>query len=130
MHVFFYIPVIDKRSEANRKIVENAAHAAHTEVFSSIEDLAGGLRRVLFGDTITVLYAPRVKDFQALFSIKELLQEVYVLLMLPDRKESTISKGHILRPRFLTFVDADLVNVGLVLTKMIETYGKNAGAEQ
>ncbi len=129
MNVFFYIPVTDNRAEANRKIIDNAALAAHTEVFSNIEDLAGRLRRPLSDNSIAVLYVPRGKDLQALLLIKELLQEVYVLLMLPNRKESSISKGYILRPRFLTFVDDDLEDVGLVLTKMIECYGKKTREE-
>jgi len=127
IHVLFYMPVRDERAEAGLKMMEKASLAARTEIFSSIEDLSTWLRRLLSGVTIAVLYAPRAGDFQILLSIKELLQDVYVLLVLPDRKASTLSRGHMLNPRFLTFVDADPSDVGLVLTKMIETYGNMSG---
>ena len=127
VHVLFYMPVRDERAEAGLKMMEKASLAARTEIFSCIEDLSVWLRRLLSGITIAVLYAPGAEDFQTLLSIKELLQDVYVLLILPDRKASTLSRGHMLNPRFLTFVDADPSDVGLVLTKMIETYGHMSG---
>ena len=127
VHVLFYMPVRDERAEAGLKMMEKASLAARTEIFSCIEDLSVWLRRLLSGITIAVLYAPGAEDFQTLLSIKELLQDVYVLLILPDRKASTLSRGHMLSPRFLTFMDADPSDVGLVLTKMIETYGNLSG---
>lgn len=130
MNVLFYNPLTDEQAEENRKLIENTALAVHTEVFANMEHLAKRLRRPCGLLTIAVLYAPRSQDLEALLTIKELIQEVYGLLILPDRKENTISKGHLLRPRFLTYMDADQGDVGLVLTKMIENYSKRAGAAQ
>lgn len=127
MNVLFYIPVMDKKGKRILAITGGTALEADTEICKTIESLSHCLRQPLCLTTFVVLYAPRSKDLQALLSIKELLQDVYVLLILPDRLERTISKGHLLRPRFLTYADANLGEVGLVLEKMIENYGKIAG---
>lgn len=130
MNVIFYNPLREEQTEVNRELIEHTALAVHTEVFADMEHLTERLRRPSGFLTIAVLYAPRTKDLEALLRIKELIQEVYGVLILPDRKENTISKGHLLRPRFLTYMDADQGDVGLVLTKMIETYSKRAGMVQ
>ncbi|MFZ7110713.1 MAG: hypothetical protein ACOWYE_03435 [Desulfatiglandales bacterium] len=130
MNVIFYNPLREEQTEVNRELIEHTALAVHTEVFADMKHLTERLRRPSGLLTIAVLYAPRTKDLEALLTIKELIQEVYGVLILPDRKENTISKGHLLRPRFLTYMDADQGDVGLVLTKMIETYSKRAGMVQ
>ena len=43
-----------------------------------------------------------------------------LILILPDREKGTISKGHLFRPRYLTYADGDFLDVAAVLAKMID----------
>lgn len=128
MNIVFYIPVRDRRAKRIQEIVEVASLEAESQVFATIKMLAKGIFQPHYPVKMAVLYAPRKKDLQDLLTIRDLLRKVHIILMLPERKESTISRGHILRPGFLTFVYSDLADVGLLLTKMMKTFGKKAGA--
>ena len=59
------------------------------------------------------------EDLVDLLSIRNLLDDLRVILLLPNREKETINKGHTLRPRFLTYADSNLLNVAAVLSKML-----------
>jgi len=54
-----------------------------------------------------------------MLGIRDLLAETKIILLLPDRKRATVSKGHNLYPRFLTYMDGDFSDVAAVLQKMV-----------
>ncbi|MCJ7779472.1 MAG: hypothetical protein MUQ27_01475, partial [Acidimicrobiia bacterium] len=47
--------------------------------------------------------------------IRDLLDRIRIILILPDRNKDTINKGHTLFPRFLTYVDGNFDWVTAVL---------------
>ena len=124
MNVLFYLPVTSEIDAKIQKVVEMARSMAKTEVFRSIEDLSSRLRRPADGFTIAVLVAGNKKDLVDFAFIRNLLSDTPIILVLPDRKESTASIGYGLVPRFLTYVDSNLMEVGAVLEKMLENYEK------
>ena len=74
---------------------------------------------------IAVLLAASHKELQELLSIKELLQHIRIILLLPDHENETIANGHKLYPRFLSYCDGNLDDVAAVLSKMIQYMDKN-----
>ena len=58
----------------------------------------------------------QLRDLQ---DMKDLLQDFRLIVILPDDDIITITRGHLLMPRFLTFVDNDMVEVCHVLSRMI-----------
>ena len=58
--------------------------------------------------------------------IRDLLADIPVILILPDRKKETIHLGHKLCPRFLSYTDSNFSDVALVLSKMM----RNAYAKE
>jgi hypothetical protein len=70
--------------------------------------------------TVAVILVSSHGEFLRLLSIRDSLRETQLILILPDRLVYTISMGHKLRPRFLTYVDSDPAEVGAVLAKMLE----------
>ncbi len=124
MNVLFYLPVTSEIDAKIQKVVEMARSMAKTEVFRSIEDLSSRLRRPADGFTIAVLVAGNKKDLVDFAFIRNLLSDTPIILVLPDRKESTASIGYGLVPRFLTYVDSNLMEVGAVLEKMLKNYEK------
>ncbi|MCD6199973.1 MAG: hypothetical protein J7K15_15635, partial [Deltaproteobacteria bacterium] len=58
-------------------------------------------------------------------SVRDLIWDLRLILILPDREAGTIAKGHILRPRFLTYLDSDFTEVAAVLKKMLSNTDGN-----
>ncbi len=124
MNVFFYLPVTSEIDSRIQKVVEMARSMAKTEVFRSIENLSSKLSRPADGFVIAVLLAGNKKDLVDLAFIRHLLSDTPIILVLPDREESAAIIGYGLVPRFLTYMDSNLMEVGAVLKKMIENYEK------
>ena len=52
----------------------------------------------------------------------DLLQELKLVLILPDDDQDTIVKAHTLRPRYLSWVDQNFIDIGAVLRRMVDLY--------
>ena len=53
--------------------------------------------------------------------LRELLTEIYVVLVIPDRKKGTIQLAHLLLPRFLSQINDRFLDLSEVLSKMYQT---------
>ncbi len=69
------------------------------------------------GDVLILIPAQR-EQIDQLLNMKELLQDFRLILILPDSAEETVTRGHLLMPRFLTFTDNDMAEVLHVLGRM------------
>lgn len=119
MKILFYSSTSE---ECGRRIEEGLSTLVPeetVEVYRSIDDLANRLHRLLDGDAIAILQPRAREELLNIVSIKDLLQDVRIILLLPDREEETISLAHRLRPRFLSYTNADLSDVFAVLSKML-----------
>ena len=68
---------------------------------------------------VGLLVASTHKELAEILSIHYLLRNMKIVLILPDKTEATISKGHSLRPRYLGYMEDDFRDVGAVLKKMV-----------
>jgi len=50
--------------------------------------------------------------------LRGLRTEIHVVLVIPDRKKSTIELAHLLLPRFLSQKESDFADLKIVLNKM------------
>ena len=69
-------------------------------------------------DSIAVLSASNRGELQQMQLLRELLTEIYVILVIPDRMKSTIELAHLLLPRFLSQIDSDFTDLSQVVNKM------------
>ena len=109
--------------DASRKLVEMAltfAAKGTAEIFHSLENLTNRLTQPKNNQTAVVLHAATEKELAQMLSINDFLQDIKLILILPDNKEPTIAKGHKLHPRFLSYADSDFADIGAVLNKMFE----------
>ena len=131
MNVIFYLPVTSKIDPRIQEVVEMARSMAKTEIFRSIGELSSRLRWPAAGFVIAFIVAGNKKDLVELAFIRHLLSDTPIILVLPDREKSTAIIGYGLVPRFLTYMDSNLMEVGAVLEKMIKYYDeKNLIKEQ
>jgi len=105
----------DKRLEAavHEVIPENKI-----ELFKGLDDFRERLRMPVEPDSIAVLSISDREELQKMQRLRRLLTEIYVVLVLADRKKSTIELAHLLLPRFLSQVNSDFTDLKIVLNKM------------
>ena len=61
------------------------------------------------------------KELEKILTLQDLLSDIRIILILPDRTPNTISKAHKLAPRFLTYLDSDFGEIKAVLHKMLKS---------
>jgi len=88
------------------------------ELFKRLDDLRERLRKPVEPDSIAVLSALNREELQQMQLLRRLLIEIYIVLVVPDRKKSTIKLAHLLLPRFLSLANSDFTDLKIVLGKM------------
>ena len=115
--------IIYKPSTTNtdklQRIIDPLVSERQVENYSSIKDITKRLQRPMKEEVVGVFMPSNEKDLSDLLSINHLVRDIRIILVLPNRDEKTISIGHSLRPRFLTYADGDLSDVAAVMSKMM-----------
>lgn len=119
IQLFLYIPINKGIGKQLRSTIERLIPTHTIEVYQNIETFAHRLRKPTNDQLLVVLLAVSRGDLLELLSIRDLLRDVRIILLLPDRDEETLAQGHILRPRFVSYADSDLADVRAVLDRML-----------
>jgi hypothetical protein len=107
-----------------KKVGENLSKKS-LQIFRNAEDLAWMLRRPWSRCEIAILVAANNRELDRFLTLRSLLKDVKVILILPDREPATALKGHKLYPRFISYIDNDLKEVLAVLKKMLQQLQSN-----
>jgi len=118
MQLLFY----SSGDDQNKKRLEAAVHKvipeSKIELFKRLDDFRERLRMPIEPDSIAVLSASNREELQQMQLLRGLLTEIYVVLVIPDRKKSTIELAHLLLPRFLSQRKDNFMDLSKVLNKM------------
>lgn len=123
MKVLLY-PGEDTGVEERLRHVVGGVTAAEAEI-EICRDLPGLGRRVQLRKcdlSVVVLCATTAEEFGKVLTLRSVLQDLRLILILPDRESKTISQALSLRPRFMSFTDTDFSDVRAVLAKMLKIY--------
>ncbi len=121
MQLLYYSGGDDKNSQRLEAAVHHVIPESQIEAFKKLEDFRERLRMPIEPDSIAVLLASNREELKRLQPLRGLLTEIYIVLVVPDRKKSTIELAHLLLPRFLSQKNDDFVDLGKVLDKMFRT---------
>ena len=117
MQLFFY----SSGNDHNRKRLEAAVHKVipenNIEPFQSLDDFRERLRMPVEPDSVAVIMASSQEELQLMQQLRGLLTEIYVILVIPDRKKSTVELAHLLLPDSES-KESDFADLKLVLYKM------------
>jgi hypothetical protein len=102
-----------------RCIIEPMHLKLRVEYHETLADLIGTLKQIGNRWGIAVIQVADRDELDALVGVREWLKDLRIILVLPDHRRDTISKGHLLYPRFVALADGELNHVGEVLEKMI-----------
>ena len=117
--VFIIYKPSTNNSDKLQRIIQPLVSEKQVENYCSIKDITQRLQRPMKEEVVGILMPSSEEDLSDLLSINHLVRDIRIILVLPDRDEKTISIGHSLRPRFLTYADGDLSDVAAVMTKMM-----------
>ena len=119
-----------KSGERLQRIIETVVSKKNVTIYRTIDELSGGLRQPRNDVSVALLLASSRMDLHELVSLRDLLWDIKIILILPDSDPETIAKGHILRPRFLSDCDSNFQDVAAVLSRMIKNSDTNKKIER
>lgn len=118
MRLLFYSSGDDQNNKRLEAAVHKVIPESKIELFKRLDDFRERLRMPIEPDSVTVLSASNREELQQMQLLRGLLTEIYVVLVIPDRKKSTIELAHLLSPRFLSQKESDFTDFKTVLNKM------------
>ena len=118
MQLLFYSSGEDQNDKRLEAAVRKVIPESQIAFFKSLEDFRERLQRPVEPDSIAVLSASNRQELRRMQALRELLPEIYVILVVPDRKKGTIELAHFLLPRFLSQIESDFTDLSQVVNKM------------
>ena len=123
MNLVVYAAKSDGVAQHLQNVVEETVPKKNLQIYQNFNCLSYRLQQPMNGLEIAILLAGSDQDLADFISLHDLLSELRIILILPDRKPSTFAKGHKLGPRYMTYTDSDFQDVKAVLSKMIDGQG-------
>jgi predicted nucleotidyltransferase len=120
MTVLFYTTQSDLAAEQLQNVIELLVLKDQLEMCRTFDSLSRRLCRPSNHLDIAVLAAANGEDLLKILSLRDLLSDIRIILILPNGKPETISKAHSLGPRFLTYLDSNVEDLQGVLSKMLD----------
>ena len=120
--IIFFSTSCGEAEERLLRVIETVVTARDIKTYRTIDSLSRGLRQRRNDDDIAILLASSKVElhYLNLISLRNLLSDMKIIVILPDSNADTVAKGHILKPRFLSYCDGDFQDVASVLSRMIE----------
>lgn len=101
------------------RMVRTFVPKSKIESFGTLDSFSHKLREPKNDHDIAVILANNKEELRELVHMDDFLGDLRIILILPDRDNNTIAQGHTLRPRFLTYMDSDFLDVAAVLSNML-----------
>lgn len=115
MRLFCYARDADYAVNALLDKLQSLDCGKNMEVCRSLACLAQRLKEPTFDRELAVIVVASREELDGLLAIRELLQDLRIILVLPDHENDTVSQGHKLSPRFVSYMDRDFWDVVAVL---------------
>ncbi len=117
---------VDGVGERLLRAIDSQASEVALEIYCRIDCLSDRLKQLGHGLTTAVLLVTSKEELMRIYALKDLLDGIGKILILPDGEQDTISLAHKLYPRFLSYTDRDFNDVVAVLQRM----AMNANSEK
>jgi hypothetical protein len=123
MRLLLYLNGNNGTAQRLRDAIKGLIPDNRTEIYWDIATLTRRLRQSTGDLTVAILCASTREHLHELLGLGRWLNDLKIILVLPDSDSNTISQGHTLMPRFLSFTDSNFSDVSAVLEKMLKVYG-------
>jgi hypothetical protein len=117
MKVLLYSAREEEAALPIMKWAQSILSPEHFEICRSLQELEIGLRRQSTRCQLAILHISAVQEMDRLILLKNLLDDIRIILIVPDVTRDTIQKGHRLYPRFMTDANIDMNKLAAVIQK-------------
>lgn len=107
------------KSRQLQKAIAPMTSIQNITCYRSVKKLAERLHQLPQKIAVAIFLIKNKDQLFELVALGEILDNVPIILVLPDRDRKIITKAHQLRPRFLAYADCDFNNISKVLEKML-----------
>jgi len=121
MRLLYYSSRDDRTHKRLEAVVHKVVPEGQLELFRGLDAFRERLRMPVEPNSIAVLVASNRAELQEMQALRGLMTEIFIVLVIPDRKVGTIKLAHLLLPRFLSQKDDDFQDLAQVLDKMVRT---------
>ena len=121
MQMLFYASKNDKDKKRLKAAIHKALPGKAIEPFRKLNALRQRFNFIIEPDSIAILLAANLEELGQMQVFRKLLPEIYVILVIPDWQESTVTLAHLLLPRFLCLKEDNFTDLIKVLKKMVQT---------
>jgi hypothetical protein len=90
------------------------------EFYEDMEDLLFRISRKKIDIFAAIILITDNENLWLISRMKSVIDGLRIILILPDQQSQTVSLGHKLCPRYLTYADSDFRDIRAVLEKMLE----------
>jgi hypothetical protein len=118
MQLLFYSSEDDRNNKRLEAAVHEVIPESQIELFKTLDEFRKRLGMPVEPDSIAVISVSNQEELHQMQLFRKLLPEIYVVLVIPDQKDSTIRLAHLLLPRFLSQKESDFMDFKIVLNKM------------
>jgi hypothetical protein len=120
MNLLFYASVDNRDARKVFEIMQLLEKEITLEFHRDINLFMQRLRQPANDLAAAVIFTAGMEDLDDMCSIRHFLGDIAVILVLPENSEEYIRKGHLLRPRFLTYTESSQREIAAVLNNMLQ----------
>jgi len=130
MNILFYTTAEGEQRERLQRVIEVLFPKKSIEICSSLDVLKEILHQPFKHLNVAVFFPSNERELADLLPMRDLLYDMRIILILPDRARDTVSMGHTLRPRLISYSDSDFLEVAAVLGRMMERRNPSYQADE
>jgi hypothetical protein len=119
MNLFFCSTTNNEIGDKLLSFIEKLVPKEKIKIFQKFDGFHRKLHQYRYARPVAILLIANKEELLNVLSFKDLLQEVRLVLILPDRKEDTIAIGQCLSPSLLCFSDSKLNEIYSILVKIL-----------
>ena len=112
------LPVKKKEAERLLRIIEKSIPGQEIEICHSVASLSERLHKPTLDVILIILFITSGLELTKILGMKDALEGLKIIVILPDHDPEMITRSHTLRPRYLTWSDEDLTDVGLIVKQL------------
>jgi hypothetical protein len=127
MALIVYIPSENELERRFLALLEMAIPDKRFEICHSIDELSAKLEMPLFDVKVAILFAVTRKEITQILALGDWMADVKSILVLSDGDKDTMAMAHKLRPRYVTWVNSDPIDLVTVARRMVDLYDAPQG---
>ncbi|MFH1035466.1 MAG: hypothetical protein V1806_13235 [Pseudomonadota bacterium] len=107
MHLLIYFPARHQAGQTYGPLLGDVSAYGDSEFCDTLESLASNLGAPTQEGTVVVLVPESAQQMDDILSLRNLLGDRPVTVVLPSHDPCLVGRAHLLRPRFLTYQDQE-----------------------